>query len=315
MTHDGSLDACNCCEGVEHLTPQDLTNPPGAEALAYRVGTHASFKASMLASLSGVPGSEIDRIEALATRADDDPTIALFDAVATMLDVLTFYQERIANEGYLRTATERLSVLELARAIGYELKPGVAAAGHLAFEMESPPNTPTPVPGVPESALIPVGTRVQSIAGQDEKPQTFETVEAITARRNWNRLRPRLTQSVLPANGHQGLYLAGTSTNLRKGDMLLIVGEARLADPESEQWAVGKIVSVQAVTPEVSATYTAVRLAKPLSFRCATPATPSGRAAGATGSSSAARSSPRRSRRSAASRPARECSARACRRG
>ncbi len=37
--------------------------------------------------------------------------------VAALADVLTFYQERIANEGYLRTATERRSILELAREI------------------------------------------------------------------------------------------------------------------------------------------------------------------------------------------------------
>ena len=42
--------------------------------------------------------------------------------------MLTFYQERIANEAYLRTATERVSLLELARLIDYELRPGVAAS-------------------------------------------------------------------------------------------------------------------------------------------------------------------------------------------
>jgi len=33
---------------------------------------------------------------------------------ATLADVLTFYQERIANELWLRTATERDSLLRLA---------------------------------------------------------------------------------------------------------------------------------------------------------------------------------------------------------
>ena len=66
----------------------------------------------------------------------DDPAIALLDAWAVAGDVLTFYQERIANEGFLRTATERRSVLELARAIGYELNPGVAASTHLVWEVE-----------------------------------------------------------------------------------------------------------------------------------------------------------------------------------
>ena len=51
-------------------------------------------------------------------------------------DVLTFYQERLANESFLRTASERRSILELARLIGYELHPGVAASGFLAFTLD-----------------------------------------------------------------------------------------------------------------------------------------------------------------------------------
>ena len=50
-------------------------------------------------------------LQDLTTRDDDDFTIALLDASATIADVLTFYQERIANESYLRTATERDSIL------------------------------------------------------------------------------------------------------------------------------------------------------------------------------------------------------------
>ena len=63
----------------------------------------------------------------IQTRAPDDPTIALLDAWATVADVLTFYQERIANEGFLGTATERRSILELAKLVGYKLRPGVSA--------------------------------------------------------------------------------------------------------------------------------------------------------------------------------------------
>ncbi len=58
---------------------------------------------------------ELPALAGLATREDGDFTIALCDALATTLDVLSFYQERIANENYLRTATERRSILELAQ--------------------------------------------------------------------------------------------------------------------------------------------------------------------------------------------------------
>ena len=101
MTDDG-LNSCGCCEGVEPLTHAKIENPPGLAAISYRVGTHGTFKASMQAAIAREPA-----LRALTTREDDDPAIALLDAWATVLDVLSFYEERIANEGFLRTATER----------------------------------------------------------------------------------------------------------------------------------------------------------------------------------------------------------------
>ena len=59
-----------------------------------------------------------------------------------MLDVLAFYQERLANESFLRTATERRSILELARLIGYQPSPGVAASTWLAFTLQEAPGLP-----------------------------------------------------------------------------------------------------------------------------------------------------------------------------
>jgi hypothetical protein len=120
----------------------------------------------------------------LATRSTGDPAIAILDAWALVADVLTFYQERIANEGYLRTATERRSILELSALIGYQLNPGVASSTHLAFHVDD-------AAGAPASAVVPMGMRAQSVPGQGELPQPFETSEEITARVEWNALRPR----------------------------------------------------------------------------------------------------------------------------
>jgi hypothetical protein len=196
-------DTCGCCEGIKALTPATLDNLPGLLALAYRVGTQGSFKTTMIAALSGQKD-----LNGLTTRDNDDPSIALIDAWACVLDVLTFYQERIANEGYLLTASERSSVLELARAIGYELKPGVAASTFLAFTLDD-------APGTPGFATIDTGVKVMSIPGQDEKPQTFETVEKIGTRAEWNELKPRLTEPKIPEFGSKEVYLKGTSTGLK----------------------------------------------------------------------------------------------------
>src|SRR5262245_4051876 len=107
------LNDCGCCDGVHAATPRNTDNPPGASRLQYRVGTAGSFLESMRARLSST-------LPALRSRGTDDPTIALIDAWACVLDVLAFYDERIITEGYLRTATEGLSVTALARTVGYE---------------------------------------------------------------------------------------------------------------------------------------------------------------------------------------------------
>ena len=61
-------------------------------------------------------------VRALALRGPDE-AIALLDAWALVANAVSFYTERIAQEGFLRTATERESVRWLARTLGYELRP------------------------------------------------------------------------------------------------------------------------------------------------------------------------------------------------
>jgi Baseplate J-like protein len=230
-----ALDDCGCCAGLAPDTPGRVQNRPGLSAIAYRSGTWSEFKASLLASLSAQRHARLAR---LTTRSDDDFTIALLDAFASVADVLTFYQERNANEGYLRTATERRSILELARLIGYELGPGVAAETLLAFTVDD-------APGAPGRVAIDVGVKVQSVPGQDEKPQTFETVEAIDARVEWNAMKPRQLQAqILPANATE-LYLAGVATNLRPGDGLLLVSPQRAAGDENAPWDFVRLTRVQ----------------------------------------------------------------------
>jgi predicted phage baseplate assembly protein len=246
----GDLDACHCCEGVTAQTPAGVANRPGLSAIAYRVGTHSQFKQSMLAALSDITRPALQNLK---TRDGDDFSIALLDAAATMADVLTFYQERIANESYLRTATERRSLLELARLIGYELRPGVAASAFLAFTMDE-------TPGAPLETTVDIGTKVQSVPGPEEKPQTFETVGKITARVEWNAIKPRKTQTFVPQFGDTRVYLKGTATNLKPGDPILLVGSEREA-PGSERWDLRRVTKA---TPDFDAGRTRVEWAVPL---------------------------------------------------
>lgn len=243
---------CGCCAGTDLETPARIDNPPAQSAIAYRVGVHAGFKESLLARLSS---TALPALAPLGTRDDTDFTIALCDALAVTLDVLSFYQERIANENYIRTAVERRSILELARLIGYELAPGVASSTYLAFTLQE-------APGAPAAAALPVtlpiGTRVQSVPGPGEDAQSFETVAEAAARVEWNAIPAQTTVAWHPAFGDTALYLAGVATQLQPGDAILIVGEERRGDPGSERWDIRVLTAVE---PDTAAQRTRIRWA------------------------------------------------------
>ncbi len=250
ITNPGT-ESCGCCAGIEESTPLALYNRIGLSAIAYRIGEYAQFRASMLAGLSSPsdPGLAL-----LRTRDPDDFALGLIDAVACATDVLTFYQERVANESYLRTATERISLQELGKLVGYRMRPGVAAETVLAFALEPPrlppvglvPEPGAFVTGIATALTLPAGLKVQSVPGPDEKPQTFETVEQVDARPEWNTIRPWLSTTAAPGLGATETWFDGVANNLKVGDGLVFVAEDFSSSPgTSSQWDFRLIDSVE----------------------------------------------------------------------
>jgi predicted phage baseplate assembly protein len=305
----GGAGGCDCCAGVSRLTPATITNRPGLGALRYRVGTYGAFMASMDADLSnpGLLGGEPPNpMLGLHARTADDLSIALLDAWACVGDVLTFYQERIANEGYLRTATELFSVLQLARLVGYELRPGVAASTFLSIALEDGYRIAVPaglraqsVPAAPgaatgttapttgaaagAAAIAAAAAGMASGGGSAELPQTFETSETVDARAEWNELVPR--QTAPPAidledpSTYATLHLQGTP-NVAAGARLLLVdtqtGTRRLLRvSRATQDFVNQRTEVEIVPPPATGGPTpAQALAQVLSAAIAHPVSP-----------------------------------------
>ncbi len=235
--------SCGCCEGVEILTPTSIANQPGFSTLAYRVGTHASFLETMKARLGE---SKFPSLKHLKTRDPQDTSLALLDAWATVADVLTFYQERIANEGYLRTAIERRSLVELARLVDYAHSPGVSASVYLAFTLEDSYNLE-----------IPVGLSSQSIPDSNESPEFFETSEKLRAYAQLNQLKPRMSQpqqvNSTTVTEIDKIYLDGINANLKPNDpLLLIFGDAKQF-----------IRKIQIIEPQLEETRTKITLQLP----------------------------------------------------
>jgi baseplate J-like protein len=197
---------------------------PGLAQLPYRVGHRAAFLAAAIRRLPRVTVQDPEAgddaparpLRALTTRRPDDFTLALLDGWACTADVLSFYSERIINEGYLRCATERRSVVELGRLLGYRPRPGVSATAWLSYGIEDG-----------AEVTIAAGSAVQSTPAPGSVPQTFETAEDLDARGEWNRLPLQRTRApdvddLAPIRDGEtvDLVVAGTPV-LTPGDMVL----------------------------------------------------------------------------------------------
>ncbi len=201
-----------------------LYNLPGKTALSFRVGTYATFHREMLARLRVelVPDQPLGHRRPLATLLPDEEgwIQALVDAWAAVGDVLTFYQERIANEGFLRTATQTYSIEQLVAEIGYRPTPGCTLSTSLAFLAR-------PQGALPPQVLVARGTAVRSLASGGGLPPVFETTEPLLANTAWTEIRPvpqlgRQPQTIGPQT--TSLRFAGVATGLKPGSPLLLTG-------------------------------------------------------------------------------------------
>jgi hypothetical protein len=239
-----SPNTCHCCDGLIPPTPITADNRPGLSAIANRVGTYASFRAAMLQAIAGIP-----ELAALHTRIDSDYAITVLDLWAIVADVLTFYQERIANEGYLRTSRLRDSLLRLTRLIDYNLRPGLAATTLLSFTLEK------------NSAFtLAAGFQVQSVPGPGETPQKFETLESVAADWRLNRLRvmPAPFEVFPLAAGSTGGLLAPSPENASAANALAVGDRLMLAEPGSTltQFEILTVGGVQTVEDRIRLQWT-----------------------------------------------------------
>jgi hypothetical protein len=222
MNITSAEDMCGCCQIGVPLTPEKVYNRPGLSAIGYRIGTYASFREAMVEGIGSYRVKDKDKtltvLNCWTYRSNDDYGIALLDMWAYLADILTFYQERIANEAYLRTAILLESVRRLAALLDYKLSPGVAAEAFLAFTTEKD-----------KTVQIPKDLLVQSVPGQNEKPQKFETADAIIAEADLNLVRifPKPEPfEPLDQGGFVGM-LNSTPPKLSAGDRLVIFNKDR----------------------------------------------------------------------------------------
>jgi hypothetical protein len=176
-------------------------------------------------------------------RSEADLGVVLMEALCAVADDLSYYQDRVAAEASLDTATQAVSVLRHARLVDYEPAPATVASVLLQLEVAEPAQLAAAGPaqsGLQCSAQGPDGQAVPFEVGSglaDPVPP------AVPLDPRWNRYRyaggarqtdaagnPVFnllpywwddTDQVLPATSTQ-LWLAGTGLGLYPGQLLVL---------------------------------------------------------------------------------------------
>ncbi len=183
------------------------------------------------------------RYPAWVERSEADLGVMLMEALAAIADELSYYQDRVAAESTLPTATQRLSVLRHARLVAYEPAPATTATTVLQLDVNKPPagtswtiDTPLLFQALAADGSV-ISFEIEDPAtGLAGPPAGAPAPAWATVDTRWNRvsLQPYYlddSQRTLAA-GSTRLYLAGEGLGLYPGQQLLLdTSAATTGDP------------------------------------------------------------------------------------
>lgn len=98
-------------------------------------------------------------------RSEADFGIVLIELLAYMGDILSYYQDRIANEAFLATAQERRSAIQHLRLIGYEMAGAAPAAARLSLLVSK---------NQQGTAEVRQGDQFATLSSKEQRSLTFE---------------------------------------------------------------------------------------------------------------------------------------------
>ena len=232
------------CDSFVH--PQVISNQPEKTAIAYRTGDYVSFREALL---RGRPGeAELTNWRPGAT---GDLAVQMIEWWAYLADILTFYNERIANQDYLRTADLPESVQRLIRILGYRPRPGIGATGTLAALMSGN-----------KTLTLPAGFQIQSKPGPGKQPQIFELAAGTVVQKPDVIQAYPLPSPLLLSSDASSVLLSGTIKSIKPGDSLLLIPKAWT--PNEVDYALVTVASTAQEKDAGNATNTRVTFTNPL---------------------------------------------------
>jgi hypothetical protein len=112
------------CKPADSCEPATSVNP----AIDYLARDYASFRQALLDRIALTHPDWKERRAA-------DLGIALAELFAYVGDRLSYYQDAVANEAYLETANQRISVRRHARLIDYAMHDGASSRAFIVFKV------------------------------------------------------------------------------------------------------------------------------------------------------------------------------------
>ena len=209
--------------------PHAVSNRAGLETIAYRVDDFAGFRRALLRSQPGEQALSAWR------PAPGDLGLQLLEWWAYLADILTFYNERIANEDYLRTAELPTSVAGLVGLLGYTPRPAIAAVGKVAaIRGSAQPHEPL---------VIPAGMQLANEATPGVPVETFESAAATFDGASDTTIVLEPSPALLRPGGEGigSVLLRGSVAGLKPGDELLLV--PRDVSAAEDSWAAVSVLS------------------------------------------------------------------------
>jgi len=248
MTANHSTPASVCPCG-EFIFPQQIYNVPGLDGVAYRIGDFVTFRYQLLQPLK--PETEL---KSWRPEVEGDLALQLLEWWAYLGDVLTFYNERIANEAYLRTALLPESVNHLVQLLGYRPKPALGAKGTVAALLS---------PGARLPLTIPPRLQIQSKPGPGQTPQIFE-LDATTTVTAPDLIAADVDPSSkrLLDEHRSTLWLAGKVSGIKPGTRLLLINAKAITAQTIADYAWINIIAVNPGTDPIGNAITQLSFSK-----------------------------------------------------
>jgi hypothetical protein len=220
---EGSATIFPClCDQFIH--PQPLNIGAGLSSLPRQVATFPEFRRAMLHAVRSEEIEIIDKnnlkvklrpLSNWRARDKDDLGIMLLEMWAYVCDSLSFYDEVIANETYLRTSRLRPDTRRLVALLGYLPRPAVGSIVELAALADGR-----------LQLKLPVGTAFRSGAFDGNPPQVFELDKDAFIHPLTNKWQISAPHPGKIRNNHPNELLVSLQSEIKEDAILLLIDKA-----------------------------------------------------------------------------------------